>query len=59
MGAEAGQQKAAIARLQNAARISDEMLALDPTNKMWVQQRAKLSSDITQIGNISLERKKP
>jgi len=59
MGAEAGQQKAAIARIQNAARISDEMLALDPTNKMWVQQRAKLSSDIAKISQMSQERKIP
>jgi MTH538 TIR-like domain (DUF1863) len=57
MGAEAGRQDAALARLQNAAKISDEMLALDPANRMWVQQRAKLSSDIEKIEVISTKRK--
>lgn len=58
MGAEMGQQKAAVARLENATKISDEMLVFDPSNKMWVQQRAKLSSDITKISSMSSERTK-
>jgi hypothetical protein len=56
MSAESGQQKAALARLQNAAAVSDGMIAFDKKNQMWIQQRAKLSSDIEKIGKMPLER---
>jgi tetratricopeptide (TPR) repeat protein len=58
MDAVSGQQKGALARLQRATSISDQMIAFDSSNKMWVQQRAKLDSDIAQIIRMPSERKK-
>jgi len=57
MEANDGQREKALARLRSATAISDQLVAFDPSNKTWVQQRAKLDSDIAQITRISSERK--
>ena len=40
-----GRSQAAILRLQSAMQISDRMIAFEPNNKTWAQQRASLISD--------------
>ena len=57
MDAESGQQKSAIARLQQATAILDQMIAFDPNNKAWAQERAKLASDMVKLNRAPSERK--
>lgn len=57
MTAKRGQQAAALARLQKAVVVSDEMIVFDPANKTWIQQRSKLSADIAKISQMKSERK--
>ena len=58
MEAESGHQSDALARLQRAIVISDQLIAFDPTNKTWNQQRANLSSDFAQIKQMPSEGKR-
>ncbi|MGB8600703.1 MAG: TIR domain-containing protein, partial [Rhizomicrobium sp.] len=46
--AKAGEQENAIARLRRAVEISDQMIAFDPSNQSWLEQKKKLLSDITE-----------
>jgi tetratricopeptide (TPR) repeat protein len=54
-----GQREAAIAKLKGAILVSDQLVAFDPTNKTWTQQRAKLNADIDRINSMTNERKQP
>jgi tetratricopeptide (TPR) repeat protein len=59
LNGKSGQREAAIARLKGAILISDQLVAFDPTNKTWTQQRAKLDADINRINSMTNERKQP
>jgi len=59
MDADSAQEKLALARLKNAAAISDQMIAFDPSNKTWVRQRRGLDSDIAKINQKPSRRKLP
>jgi hypothetical protein len=56
MEIESGQRKPALARLRSAAAISDRMVAFDPSNKTWAQQRAKIDADIAELNQMASER---
>ena len=54
MEAEQGKKDAAKARLNNAIRTLDEMLAFDSSNQTWSKKRAKLNDDLEKIDSILL-----
>lgn len=47
--AKAGEVKAAEARLRRAMATTDQMIAFDPSNQNWVQQKTELASYISKI----------
>jgi tetratricopeptide (TPR) repeat protein len=59
LNGKTGQREAAIARLKGAISVSDQLVAFDPSNKAWTQQRAKLDADINRINSMTNERKQP
>ena len=44
-----GQIDRARSRLEHAASLLDEMILLDPENKVWTRQRAKISTDLNDL----------
>jgi hypothetical protein len=52
MDAEAGLKPAAISRLEQAIAISNHMIAFDPHNRVWQQQRRDLDRDIADVNAL-------
>jgi hypothetical protein len=57
MESKDGNIQGALARLGTAASVSDQLVAFDPSNQTWAQQRIKLDGDIKRISTMNSERK--
>ncbi len=57
--ADASDEKSALARLHDAAALSDQITAFDPSNKAWQYQRRAIDKDIAQITGKHIERTQP
>lgn len=47
--AEAGRTEAARERLQHAIAALDDMIAFEPGNKSWIEQKARIESDLAKM----------
>jgi tetratricopeptide (TPR) repeat protein len=59
MDAEAGRRPMAIDRLQRSMAVSDQMIAFDPNNKVWKQQRRDLDKDLAEVKALEPKRNAP
>jgi hypothetical protein len=59
MDAEAGRRPMAVDRLQRSMAVSDQMIAFDPQNKVWQQQRQDLDRDLVDVNALKPKRNAP
>ncbi len=59
MDAEAGHRPMAIDRLRRSMAVSDQMIAFDPNNKVWKQQRRDLDKDLADVKALEPKRSAP